>query len=207
MSEIDRKTHWENVYLTKNPDQVSWTQTIPKTSLDLIFSLQPKKDAEIIDIGGGDGTLVDHLLEAGFENITVLDISKKALEKAQERLGERANKVTWVVSDITTFKPTKRFDIWHDRAVFHFLTDENDIDRYLKTVNVALKGHLIIGAFSDKGPEKCSGLTIRQYSEASITKTFNDNFKKLTCFMEDHITPFDTKQNFLFCTFKRKKIN
>ncbi len=200
------KSHWENVYKTKNPSEVSWTQDIPKTSLDLILSMKPEKSAAIIDIGGGDSNLVDHLLVEGFENITVLDISKKALEKSQKRLGKNADKVTWVVSDIIEFKPTKQYDIWHDRATFHFLTDLKDIKSYLNILNKALSGFLIIATFSDKGPKKCSGLAINQYSASSLARTFNEDFDKLACLTEDHTTPFDTVQNFLFCTFKRKNL-
>ncbi|MDG2464446.1 MAG: class I SAM-dependent methyltransferase, partial [Crocinitomicaceae bacterium] len=121
---MDRKQHWETVYETKNPDQVSWTQKRPSTSLDFISSFGADKTANIIDIGGGDSNLVDHLLDNGYQNITVLDISAKAIEKAQNRLGARADQVNWIVSDVVDFKPTDNFDIWHDRAAFHFLTSE-----------------------------------------------------------------------------------
>src|SRR6187402_3411524 len=123
----ERKNHWETVYETKTPEQVSWTQEIPKTSLDFINSFNPDKSARIIDIGGGDSNLVDFLLDQGFENISVLDISAKALEKAKLRLGEKAKKVNWIVSDITEFEPQTTFDIWHDRAAFHFLTEDSQI--------------------------------------------------------------------------------
>ena len=121
---LDRKKHWETVYETKNPDQVSWTQEIPKTSLEFIRSFKLNKKAKIIDIGGGDSKLVDYLLKEGYNNITVLDISEKAIAKAKKRLGEKASKVNWIVSDITEFKPHSSFDVWHDRATFHFLTTD-----------------------------------------------------------------------------------
>ena len=129
-----RREHWETVYETKNPSEVSWTQENPKTSLDLIHSFGLPKTAKIIDVGGGDSRLVDFLLEEGFENISVLDISAKALEKAKTRLGAKADKVNWIVSDITEFKPTTTYDLWHDRAAFHFLTSEEDISKYLNIV-------------------------------------------------------------------------
>ena len=197
------KKHWENVYETKNPEQVSWTQEIPKTSLNLIHSFGLDKKAKIIDIGGGDSKLVDFLLEEGFENITVLDISEKAIEKAQLRLGSKADKVNWIVSDITQFNPTTQYDIWHDRAAFHFLTTEVDINKYVKTIEKSVSKHLIIGTFSENGPQKCSGLEIKQYSQETLEKLFQKDFQVIECFTEDHTTPFDTKQNFIYCSLKR----
>jgi uncharacterized UPF0146 family protein len=197
------KKHWETVYETKNPEQVSWTQETPKTSLNLIHSFGLNKKAKIIDIGGGDSKLVDFLLEEGFENITVLDISEKAIEKAQLRLGENAKKINWIVSDITQFEPTTHYDIWHDRAAFHFLTSEADINKYVKTIEKCVSKYLIIGTFSENGPKKCSGLDIKQYSKEALTKLFQNDFQVIECFTEDHTTPFDTKQNFIFCSFKR----
>ncbi|PHS09491.1 MAG: SAM-dependent methyltransferase [Kordia sp.] len=201
---LDRKKHWETVYKTKDPDQVSWTQETPRTSLKLINSFGLKKTAKIIDIGGGDSTLVDFLLDEGFENITVLDISAKSLEKAKNRLGAKANKVSWIVSDITEFEPKTTYDVWHDRATFHFLTKTEQIKKYLKTARKSVDGFLIIGTFSQNGPEKCSGLEIKQYNEKALTSELNDGFDKIKCITEDHLTPFNTKQNFLFCSFKRQ---
>ena len=197
------KKHWETVYETKNPEQVSWTQENPKTSLNLIHSFNLSKSVKIIDIGGGDSKFVDFLIEEGFENITVLDISQKAIEKAQLRLGENAKKVNWIVSDINQFEPTTQYDVWHDRAAFHFLTNELDINKYVKTVEKSVSQHLIIGTFSEDGPKKCSGLEIKQYSEEAMTKLFQNEFEVVKCFIEDHTTPFDTTQNFIFCSFKR----
>ena len=201
---LQRKKHWEIVYETKNQDEVSWTQEIPKTSLAFIHSFGLDKSAKIIDIGGGDSKLVDHLLDQGFENISVLDISEKALEKARIRLGEKAKKVTWIVSDILDFEPTETYDVWHDRAAFHFLTTREEIAKYKSTVNKAGDGFLIIGIFSENGPLKCSGLEISQYSEEKLTLTFEDNFDKIDSVLEDHQTPFGTTQNFLFCSFKNR---
>lgn len=195
--------HWDNVYQTKEPDQVSWTQATPKTSLDFIHSFGLSKTAKIIDIGGGDSKLADYLLEEGFENITVLDISSQALEKAKKRLGDKAQKIKWVVSDITEFKPDTTYDIWHDRATFHFLITKEQVAKYLSIARNSVTGYITIGTFSDKGPEKCSGLQIKQYSEAALTSELQNGFDKIRCITEDHITPFHTKQNFLFCSFKR----
>lgn len=200
----DKKEHWETVYETKTPEQVSWTQDVPKTSLDFIASLNVEKTAPIIDIGGGDSKLVDHLLNAGYKNITVLDISKNALEKAKKRLGNRASMVNWVVSDINTFKPNTSYDVWHDRAAFHFLTTPEAINNYVKLTEKAVSGYIILGTFSKNGPEKCSGLPIKQYSEKTLEHTFNNTFNKLRCTMEEHTTPFNTTQNFVFCSFKKK---
>ncbi|KXH85841.1 class I SAM-dependent methyltransferase [Chryseobacterium kwangjuense] len=197
------KNHWETVYETKNPDEVSWTQEKPETSLELIHSCGLGKDARIIDIGGGDSHLVDFLLEEGYENITVLDISAKALEKVQKRLGEKAGKVTWIVSDITTFEPSETYDIWHDRAAFHFLTAPDQISKYIRTASENITQFMILGTFSKNGPKKCSGLDIQQYDQTSLSKTFESDFSKIKCFTQDHTTPFETVQNFVFCSFKK----
>ena len=200
----NRKNHWETVYETKTPDQVSWTQETPKVSLDLIRSFGLNKSAKIIDVGGGDSKFVDHLINEGFKNVTVLDISEKALEKAKKRLGEKAKNVTWIVSDITTFQPETTYDVWHDRAAFHFLTTAEDIEKYVTTVTNAVTGFLIMGTFSENGPIKCSGLEIKQYSKEKLTTKFENGFEKIDCVIEDHKTPFGTTQNFLFCSFKKK---
>jgi len=195
--------HWDTVYKTKASNEVSWTQEIPTTSLDFIHSFGLSKTAKIIDIGGGDSKLVDYLLNEGFENITVLDISAQALEKAKKRLGEKAGKVNWVVSNILLFEPATSFDIWHDRATFHFLTTSDQVKKYMETARKAVSGFLTIGTFSENGPEKCSGLEIKQYNEESLTAQLQNGFDKIRCITEDHTTPFVTKQNFLFCSFKR----
>lgn len=197
------QNHWDTVYKTKNSDQLSWTQKVPKTSLDFIHSFGLTKTAKIIDVGGGDSKLVDYLLDQGFENITVLDISAQALAKAKQRLGDRAEKINWVVSNILEFQPDTTFDVWHDRATFHFLTTGEQIAKYLDTARNSVSGFLIIGTFSNNGPEKCSGLQIKQYSEEKLTAEFQNGFDKLRCLSEDHTTPFNTTQNFLFCSFKR----
>jgi len=198
-----QKKHWDNLYETKNPDQVAWAQDIPKTSLDFINSFKLPKSASIIDIGGGDSKLVDFLLDQGYTNISVLDISANALEKAKKRLGKRSKLINWIESDITKFKPTKTYDIWHDRANFHFLTRPDQISKYLAIAERYIKKHLIIGTFSEQGPTKCSGLEIQQYNEENLTKIFKKYFKIINCINENHMTPFKTSQNFLFCSFKK----
>ncbi|GAB0155412.1 class I SAM-dependent methyltransferase [Chryseobacterium sp. Alg-005] len=197
------KKHWETVYETKSPDQVSWTQKVPKTSLDFIRNSGFNKDAKIIDIGGGDSNLVDFLLAEGYQNISVLDISGKALERAQKRLGANAGKVAWIEADVTEFNPAEVYDIWHDRATFHFLTHQEQILKYLQITKENVTGNMVLGTFSTNGPTKCSGLDIQQYDESSLTRLFKDNFEKQTCLTENHITPFNTIQNFIFCSFRK----
>lgn len=201
---IDRKQHWEKVYETKNPNQVSWTQQKPFKSLEFIHGFNLDKSAKIIDIGGGDSKLVDFLLDEDFENISVLDISATALERAKKRLGDKADKVEWIVSDITQFEPQTAYDVWHDRAAFHFLTEPEQIEAYTKIAEKAVKGFLCIGTFSKDGPKKCSGLKISKYDAKGLEDVFFPNFTKINCATEDHVTPFDTAQNFLFCSFKPK---
>ena len=198
-----KKQHWDTVYTTKQPDEVSWTQEIPKTSLDFIHSYNLSKTASIIDVGGGDSRLVDYLLDEGYENLTVLDISDKALNRAKARLGDRAIKVKWVASDITEFMPDTNYDVWHDRATFHFLTTYDQIETYLATARMAVTGYLTIGTFSDKGPKICSGLEIKQYTEPQLEHQLSNGFNKIKCITEDHVTPFHTTQNFLFCSFRK----
>ena len=199
------KQHWETVYQTKQANEVSWTQETPQTSLDFILSFNLPKSASIIDIGGGDSKLVDFLLDEGYENLTVLDISATALERAKARLGERAEKVNWIVADITDFKPDTSYDVWHDRAAFHFLTENEQIEKYLNIVHAAVTGFLLIGTVSEDGPKKCSGLEIKQYSGTSLENVFKRDFTKIACKTEDHITPFNTIQNFTFCSLKRNE--
>ncbi|MEC8604331.1 MAG: class I SAM-dependent methyltransferase [Bacteroidota bacterium] len=198
------KTHWEKVYQTKSPNEVSWTQETPTTSLKLIQSFQLKTSAKIIDVGGGDSKLVDHLLERGFENITVLDISENALEKAQKRLGSRAKQINWIACDINNFKPEHSFDLWHDRAAFHFLTSKEQIKKYCSLATSSVNKYLVIGAFSKDGPVKCSGLEIRQYDSDALSNAFSSGFKIIQSLTEDHATPFKTSQNFIFSSFEKK---
>jgi 2-polyprenyl-3-methyl-5-hydroxy-6-metoxy-1,4-benzoquinol methylase len=205
MENPDPKKHWENIYQTKEPEDVSWFQATPETSLYFFNKYNVPKTAKIIDIGGGDSFLVDYLLDKGYEDISVLDISAAAINRAKKRLGDRAQKVNWIVEDVTTFKPQEKYDFWHDRAAFHFLTSEEDVSHYLETAaqSISQSGILIIGTFSEEGPKKCSGLEIKQYSEASMTRRLKNLFEKIKCITVDHQTPFNTVQNFIFCSFRK----
>ena len=198
-----RKQHWEKVYATKQPNEVSWTQENPATSLNFIHSFNLPKTASIIDIGGGDSKLADFLLSEGFENISVLDISETAITKAKTRLGEKAKKITWINSDILDFNPSFSYDCWHDRATFHFLNSSEEINQYLRIARASINGFMAIGTFSDKGPNKCSMLDVHKYSEEQLQQQLQNGFQKIKCITEDHITPFNTVQNFLFCSFRR----
>ena len=200
------KEHWENVFATKAEDEVSWFQEYPKTSVEFFELFNLPLDANIIDIGGGDSHLVDVFLAKGYKNIYVLDISANALERAKQRLGDKASLVHWIVSDVTEFKPEVKFDFWHDRAAFHFLTTEDKVDKYVSIAenNIKQNGYLILGTFSENGPKKCSGLEIKQYSEASMSYRLENAFDRIKCITEEHQTPFNTTQNFLFCSFQKK---
>ena len=200
-----KKEHWEKVFTTKAENEVSWFQPKPETSIQLIQALKLPKDAKIIDIGGGDSYLIDSLIELGYTNLYLLDISENAIQRSKSRLGANADKVTFIVSDILDFKPTEKFEAWHDRASFHFLTKEDDILKYKSIVSNSLNtnGDFVLGTFSDEGPLKCSGLDITQYSVEKILDLFDDTFEMENCFTEDHQTPFETTQNFIFCSFKK----
>jgi 2-polyprenyl-3-methyl-5-hydroxy-6-metoxy-1,4-benzoquinol methylase len=205
MENFDRKNHWENIYQTKELNEVSWFQPTPQTSLDFFQQFHVPKTAKIIDIGGGDSFLVDHLLDMGYEDISVLDISRSAIERVRQRLGNKGKNVKWIVADAVGFKPTEKYDFWHDRAAFHFLTDEQEISNYLKTAqqNINPTGILVIGTFSEQGPQKCSGIAIKQYSEKSMTERLKTFFEKVKCITVDHTTPFNSIQSFVFCSFRK----
>lgn len=205
MDKNERKAHWEQIYQTKELKDVSWFQPKPSTSLDFFAQFNIPTTTKVIDVGGGDSLLVDHLLELGYQDISVLDISAAAIERAKIRLGEKAKQVKWIVSDVVTFKPSEKYDFWHDRAAFHFLTDDQETSRYLQTAKAALNpsGVLVIGTFSKNGPTKCSGIAIKQFSETSMTERLSEDFEKIKCITVDHKTPFDTLQNFTFCSFRK----
>ena len=201
--ETNLKAHWETVFATKQPHEVSWTQETPETSISYFQAANLPKTAKIIDVGGGDSKFVDYLLANDYEDITVLDISKHALDRAKARLGEVAQKVTWIESDINDFHPTETYDFWHDRAAFHFLTAAQPIARYAQIVAAHAK-HIVIGTFSVLGPLKCSGLTIQQYDETSMKSLFEGvGFSAIACELVDHTTPSGAIQNFVFCSVKR----
>lgn len=203
---MSKKEHWENVFSTKEENEVSWYQKKPETSLDFFRNNAISKQAKIIDIGGGDSYLIDNLLEMGYTDLYLLDISENAINRIKKRLGDKANQVTFIVTDVLDFKPVVKFDVWHDRASFHFLTSPEDKATYSDIVSHALndKGYLFLGTFSENGPLKCSGLEIAQYSEEKLQTVFNSDFEMKDYFTQDHQTPFNTVQNFIFCTFQKK---
>lgn len=195
--------HWENIYATKQPHEVSWTEEVPQHSLDMIAAMNLPREAHIADIGGGDSRLVDHLLQLGYTNITVVDISANAIERAKQRLGEKALAVNWVVCNVLDFVPDRPIDLWHDRATFHFMLQPEQVQQYLRKLQQHVQGHVIIAAFSTDGPENCSGLPVRQYSEGSLCRLMQDHFTKLECEPVMHITPSQARQAFVYCGFKR----
>lgn len=205
MEIFNRKKHWENIYRTKKLDEVSWYQPTPEISLKYFKQFAVPLTASIIDVGGGDSFLVDRLIDLDYRNITVLDISETALDKAKQRLGDRSKQVQWIVADAATFTPTEKYDFWHDRAMFHFLTREEEIEQYIDTVQRSIppNGILVIGTFSERGPKTCSGIKIHQYSETSLTDRLKKCFEKTECISVDHKTPSHTIQNFIFCSFRR----
>lgn len=203
---MEKKEHWENVYATKSQDQMSWYRDHLDNSLKLILQTGVEKDAAIIDVGGGSSTLVDDLLDRGFSDVFVLDISGTAIAKSKERLGASGQMVNWIVADITEADlPDDRFDVWHDRAVFHFLTDAADRRKYVDLVMRALKpgGHLIVASFGLAGPQKCSGLDVVRYSPETMHGEFGEQFALVESVDETHNTPFGTTQEFIYCYFRK----
>lgn len=203
---MPNKDHWENVYATKPTQGVSWFQEHAERSLDLVQRTDIAKDASIIDVGGGASTLVDDLLSMGYTSLTVLDLSAAALAAAQKRLGARADAVQWLEADITSVElPRHAFDVWHDRAVFHFLTTEEQRKAYIERVKHAVKpgGHVIIATFSEDGPTQCSGLPIMRYSADALQAEFGDFLTLKEHIKEDHHTPFETIQKFVYCYFRK----
>jgi SAM-dependent methyltransferase len=203
---MTKKDHWENVFTSKKEKEVSWFQQKPQTSIDFFIENNISKNAKIIDIGGGDSYLIDNLLELGYTNLTLLDISSNAIERIKNRLGVKASNVTFIVCDILDFIPEISFDVWHDRASFHFLTKTDEIKKYEQLVSNSLtnNGMMFLGTFSEKGPLKCSGLEITQYNKEKMNAVFEVDFEILKTIEAEHQTPFDTIQNFIFCTFKKK---
>lgn len=203
---MDIKAHWESVYSTKSAESVSWFQPHASISLGIIKKINLEKTAQIIDVGGGASTLVDSLLENDFTNVTVMDLSGAALNSAQKRLGDASKKVQWVEGDILHFlPPTQGIDLWHDRAVFHFLIAGADRRRYVEAVldSVKLGGHVIIATFSEDGPEQCSGLPVRRYCPSTLHAELGEQFELLGHEKESHQTPTGKTQSFTYCHFKR----
>ena len=205
MESESRQAHWETVYTSKSENEVSWFQENPAPSLALIAEVGATPNAAIIDVGGGASRLVDQLINRGFRDVTVLDLSAAALEAAKARLGERAGLAQWRVADATTWKPSRTYDIWHDRAAFHFLTEERDRAAYIARLEQALKigGHAIIATFAPDGPEKCSGLPVMRYDAARLGQTLGSGFKLLQSLADDHGTPWGSHQQFQFSVFQR----
>jgi SAM-dependent methyltransferase len=204
MENDGRQAHWEKVYTSKSENEVSWFQESPAPSLALIAQVGAAPSAAIIDIGGGASRLVDELLDRRFHDVTVLDLSAAALEAAKARLGERANQAHWLVADATTWDPSRMYDVWHDRAAFHFLTEERDRAAYIATLKQSLKigGHAIIATFALDGPEKCSGLPVMRYDAARLGQTLGPGFKLLQSHGNDHATPWGSHQQFQFSVFQ-----
>jgi ubiquinone/menaquinone biosynthesis C-methylase UbiE len=198
---VETKTHWENIYTLKEPNEVSWYREHLDNSLELILRTKPKKDAAIIDVGG-DSTLVDDLLASGLTNPTVLDISAQALARSKSRLGSWSDKVTWIETDVTrAVLPENYYDIWHDRAVFHFLTEKEERKKYVELVKRSLKagGHIVVASFGLNGPAKCSGLEVIRYSPETMQDEFGKSFRLVESLSETHLTPFGTTQEFTYC--------
>jgi SAM-dependent methyltransferase len=205
MSDPGPQAHWDNVYSTKGEKDVSWYQDNPTPSLELIALTGLSADAEMIDIGGGASRLVDGLLRNGFGRLTVLDLSSAALDAAKKRLGESAARVKWVVADVTTWHPAQTYDLWHDRAAFHFLTDPARQSAYVERLRKALKpaGFAIIGTFAPDGPERCSGLPIVRYDATALAARLGDQFELIDARRHEHTTPWGAVQRFQFSTFRR----
>jgi SAM-dependent methyltransferase len=201
-----RQHHWEKVYRTSDETQVSWYQADPEISLRLVEAACSDREARILDAGGGTSRLVDRLLERGYRHVGVLDVSGAAIEIAQKRLGERAIEVEWFVSDVIGFHTLHPWDVWHDRAVFHFLDSESDRLDYRASISSALAagGQLVIGTFGPEGPERCSGLDVTRYSADRLADELGDEFELLHEELVDHSTPGGAIQQFLFCRFLRK---
>ena len=203
MSEA-RRQHWEKVYTEKDAREVSWYQLRPELSMEMIRQAGAGPEESLIDIGGGASTLVDCLLEQGYSDLSVLDIAEQALETARQRLGEAAGKVRWIQSDITEFKPARRYRLWHDRAVFHFLTEAADREAYLGALRDGLQpgGHLVIAAFAMDGPDMCSGLPVRRYDASLMSETLGQAFKLRETREESHNTPAGKQQQFCFYLYQ-----
>lgn len=205
MNDTDRQAHWQNVYATKVEKEVSWYQENPAPSLDLIAATGISTDAAIIDVGGGASRLVDNLLEKGFSRVTMLDLSAMALKEARKRLGRRGDEVEWIVADVTTWEPSSTYDLWHDRAAFHFLTEPTDRDAYVGSLTKAIRpgGHVIIATFAPDGPVRCSGLPIVRYDPDKLASTLGPTYELVDSRRHDHITPGGNTQRFQFSRFLR----
>ena len=207
MNTGDRQAHWENVYATKGEKEVSWFQENPALSLELIRLAGATPASAIIDIGGGASRLADVLVRRGYGDVTVLDLSEAALTAARRRMGDEARRVHWLVADATTWEPTRSYDVWHDRAAFHFLTEDRDRKAYVATLRRSLRnhGHVVIGTFALDGPEKCSGLPVARHDAATLGKELGVGFTLVDTRREEHTTPWGSTQRFQFSTFRFAK--
>lgn len=203
--DFDKQAHWEHVYSEKNSTEVSWFQSHPQQSLELVDAAAIDKSARIIDVGGGASRLVDFLLDAGYQDISVLDIAQAAIDQAKSRLGERAGKVVWLKKDVTEFSTDEPFDIWHDRAVLHFLTGKDDQKKYVEVLSRALNpgGQAIIATFNLDGPDRCSGLDIVRYSADTMSALLGGAFQLVETVTEEHATPRGSSQSFVYCRFRK----
>jgi 2-polyprenyl-3-methyl-5-hydroxy-6-metoxy-1,4-benzoquinol methylase len=206
MLQADRRTHWDAVYETKHADDVSWFQERPELSLSLIRRTGVPHSAAIVDIGAGASTLADCLLADGYSDLTVLDIAAPALDHSKARLGEAAQRIEWIASDVTAWRPHRAYDLWHDRAVLHFLTDSEDQARYAETIRAAVKpdGWAIIGGFAPNGPTRCSGLDVVRHNAESLRAILGADFALRETHGEVHVTPQGREQAFRFHVFERR---
>ena len=200
---MEKKKHWENIYQTKNIDGVSWYQETPYESIELIKKFSTTDSDMIIDIGCGKSFLADNLLKLNYKNITLVDISLNALNEVKERLNNKS--LNFIETDVLNLKLERTFDIWHDRAVFHFVTNKKSVEKYISLCNeyIGEGGKLIIGTFAEDGPLKCSGLEIKRYSVENLKELFKENFEFIEGFKKLHSTPFGTQQSFTFCVFRK----
>jgi SAM-dependent methyltransferase len=206
MANTDTKAHWEEIYSTTLITGVSWYQDEPRRSLELIRAVAPAAGGRLIDVGGGTSVLVDRLLDRRFERIAVLDVSEIALRKARSRLGERARRVQWIIADVTETQDVGTFDVWHDRALFHFLTDAADRRKYVDLARRTLPegGHLILASFADDGPKRCSDLDVCRYNAQSMAAELGEGFSLIQEARETHTTPWNTAQSFFYGVFRRR---
>ena len=200
---MENKLHWEKIYQTKKIDGISWYQETPSGSVELIKKFSTTNSDIIIDIGCGKGFLADNLLKLNYKNITLVDISKNAVKEVKERVNNKS--LNFIETDVLNLKSEQTFDIWHDRAVFHFITEKEGIEKYISLCNkyISKQGKLIIGTFAEDGPLKCSGLEIKRYSINNLKELFKENFEFIEGFKKLHSTPFDTQQSFTFCVFRK----
>ncbi len=205
MSSFRRQDHWQDVYVSKGESEVSWFQESPEPSLELLKKAGASQSSSVIDIGGGASRLVDRLVEEGFGDLTVLDLSEAALAASRTRLGDRGTAVEWIAADVTQWRPRRTYDFWHDRAAFHFLVDEPDREAYVERLVQALPvgAHAIIGTFAPDGPEKCSGLPVQRYDSERLAEVLGQRFELLGSLCHRHLTPWNSEQRFQFSTFKR----